>query len=71
VEKVEAQLLVVEAKVVRLEAAHKQHLATHTKLFQKLKTTKLIMFAKDKVKLALDIQIQTLKELIQEGDGVG
>jgi hypothetical protein len=57
VEKVEAQLFVVEIEVAKLEVTHKQHLATHTKSFQKLKTTKLLMFAKDKVKLALDIRI--------------
>ncbi len=45
-EKVEAQLLVVEVEVAKLEAAHKQHLTTHTELSQKLETTKLLMFVK-------------------------
>lgn len=56
-EKVEAQLLVVEAEVAKLEAAHKQHLTTHIELSQKLETTKLFMFAKGKVKSAIDIRI--------------
>jgi hypothetical protein len=51
---VQAQLLVVEVKVTKLEATQAQHFATHIEFSQKVKTAKLFLFVTIEVKLTLE-----------------